>query len=51
MDTMLRLGIRYILTIGGDDTAIAALEVARAADGAMLVAHAPKAINSVVGEP
>jgi 6-phosphofructokinase len=40
------LGIGYLITIGGDDTAFAAREVAKAADGAFRVAHIPKTIDN-----
>lgn len=41
-----RLGISYLVTIGGDDTAFGAYEIAKAADGAIKVAHAPKTIDN-----
>jgi 6-phosphofructokinase len=40
------LGIAYLITIGGDDTALAAYEVAKAANGAFRVAHVPKTIDN-----
>jgi 6-phosphofructokinase 1 len=40
------LGISYLMTIGGDDTAFAAREVAAAAGGAVRVAHVPKTIDN-----
>ncbi|MGQ9674568.1 MAG: diphosphate--fructose-6-phosphate 1-phosphotransferase [Chloroflexota bacterium] len=40
------LGIAYLITIGGDDTAFAAREVAKAANGAFRVAHVPKTIDN-----
>jgi len=40
------LGVAYLITIGGDDTAFAAREVAKAADGAFRVAHIPKTIDN-----
>lgn len=40
------LGIAYLVTIGGDDTAFAASEVAKAADGTLRVAHVPKTIDN-----
>ena len=40
------LGISYLVTIGGDDTAFSALEVAKAAGGAFRVAHVPKTIDN-----
>lgn len=41
-----RLGVSYLVTIGGDDTAFAASEVARTASGALRVAHIPKTIDN-----
>jgi 6-phosphofructokinase len=40
------LGIAYLITIGGDDTAFGASEVAKAANGAFRVAHVPKTIDN-----
>ena len=40
------LGISYLVTIGGDDTAFSAFEVAGAANGALRVAHLPKTIDN-----
>ena len=40
------LGVAYLITIGGDDTAFAAREVAKAAGGAFRVAHIPKTIDN-----
>jgi len=39
------LGIDLLVTIGGDDTAFSASEVARAAGGFLKVAHVPKTID------
>ena len=44
--TLRELGITHLLTIGGDDTAFSAFEVARAAEGTIRVAHAPKTIDN-----
>jgi 6-phosphofructokinase len=41
-----KLGIAYLVTIGGDDTAFYAVEVARAAEGKIRVAHVPKTIDN-----
>src|SRR6185503_17388983 len=41
-----RLDVSYLLTIGGDDTAFATSEVARAAGGRMAVVHVPKTIDN-----
>ncbi len=40
------LGIRYLVTIGGDDTAFSASEIVKAAGGAIRVAHVPKTIDN-----
>jgi len=40
------LGIRYLVTIGGDDTMYAAHCVARQADGRIRVCHVPKTIDN-----
>jgi 6-phosphofructokinase 1 len=40
------LGISYLVTIGGDDTAFSAYEVAKAAGGAFRTAHVPKTIDN-----
>lgn len=41
-----QLGIEHLVTIGGDDTAFGAHEVAKAANGAFRVAHVPKTIDN-----
>jgi 6-phosphofructokinase 1 len=40
------LGISMLATIGGDDTAFAASEVAKASEGGVRVAHIPKTIDN-----
>jgi 6-phosphofructokinase 1 len=40
------LGIRYLITIGGDDTAFTATQVEKAAGGRMAVCHVPKTIDN-----
>ncbi|HEY3417280.1 MAG TPA: diphosphate--fructose-6-phosphate 1-phosphotransferase [Armatimonadota bacterium] len=40
------LDIRYLVTIGGDDTAFSASKVAQQAHGAVHVAHVPKTIDN-----
>jgi 6-phosphofructokinase 1 len=40
------LGLDYLVTIGGDDTAFAAASVAEQAGGAIRVAHVPKTIDN-----
>jgi 6-phosphofructokinase 1 len=46
VDTLRELGITHLVTIGGDDTAFAAHEVAGAAKGSIRVAHVPKTIDN-----
>ena len=41
-----KLGIAYLATIGGDDTAFSAAEVSRRAGGRIRVAHIPKTIDN-----
>ena len=41
-----KLGITYLVTIGGDGTSYTASEVARAAGGRIRVAHVPKTIDN-----
>jgi 6-phosphofructokinase 1 len=44
-DSLKRLGVDHLLTIGGDDTAFAASRLARALEG-LTVAHVPKTIDN-----
>ncbi|NQW22201.1 MAG: 6-phosphofructokinase [SAR202 cluster bacterium] len=46
VDSLKKLGINYLITIGGDDTAFGASEVARAGGGNLRVAHIPKTIDN-----
>lgn len=41
-----RLGVSYLLTIGGDDTAFAVSRLAEALEGSLAVAHVPKTIDN-----
>lgn len=41
-----QLGVRYLVTIGGDDTAFSGSQVYRKANGAIKVAHVPKTIDN-----
>ncbi|MBN2356191.1 6-phosphofructokinase [candidate division KSB1 bacterium] len=41
-----KLNIRYMVTIGGDDTAYGAMEIARLAKGDIKFAHVPKTIDN-----
>ncbi|MDA0734194.1 MAG: diphosphate--fructose-6-phosphate 1-phosphotransferase [Chloroflexi bacterium] len=44
--TIKELGLDYLVTIGGDDTAFGASEIARVAGGTLRVAHVPKTIDN-----
>lgn len=46
VESIKELGIDYLVTIGGDDTAFGASEIARAAGGNLKVAHVPKTIDN-----
>ncbi len=46
VEALRTLGVDYLVTIGGDDTAFAAFEVAKAAKGAFRLAHLPKTIDN-----
>lgn len=46
VEALKELNIRYLVTIGGDDTAFSASEVAKATGGAIKVAHVPKTIDN-----
>jgi 6-phosphofructokinase 1 len=49
LESLRRLGVGALVTIGGDDTAFSAsrlAEAARAADGGLRVAHVPKTIDN-----
>ena len=45
------LGVRMLITIGGDDTAYAAMKVAERAGSALQVAHVPKTIDNDLSLP
>jgi len=45
-ESLQRLGVSYLVTIGGDDTASAAAAVARTVGGKLAVAHVPKTIDN-----
>lgn len=44
--TLQKLGVEYLVTIGGDDTAFTASKVAEKAQGRVRVAHVPKTIDN-----
>jgi 6-phosphofructokinase 1 len=46
VDSLRRLDVSYLVTIGGDDTAFAASTIARRAGGRVRVAHIPKTIDN-----
>jgi 6-phosphofructokinase len=46
VDALRELGVSYLLTIGGDDTAFAASRVARALEGQIGIVHVPKTIDN-----
>lgn len=45
-DRLRSLGVSYLLTIGGDDTALSARLVAECSDGRIRVVHVPKTIDN-----
>jgi 6-phosphofructokinase 1 len=46
LDSLSRLGIKYLVTIGGDDTAFSGSQVYANANKAIKVAHVPKTIDN-----
>ncbi len=46
LDSLQRLGVTHLITIGGDGTAFAARRVAEAGTGRIAVAHVPKTIDN-----
>jgi 6-phosphofructokinase 1 len=46
VETLRELDVSYLLTIGGDDTAFATAQVARALEGRLAVVHVPKTIDN-----
>ncbi|MEX2159385.1 MAG: diphosphate--fructose-6-phosphate 1-phosphotransferase [Dehalococcoidia bacterium] len=46
VETLRKLSVSYLITIGGEDTASAAAQVYRHSDGAIRVAHIPKTIDN-----
>jgi ATP-dependent phosphofructokinase / diphosphate-dependent phosphofructokinase len=51
VDSLHRLGVGMLLTIGGDDTAFTAYKLAEAAAGTLRVAHVPKTIDNDLDLP
>ena len=50
-DTLTRLELDYLVTIGGDDTAFSAGQVAQRLGGSLRVAHVPKTIDNDIPLP
>jgi ATP-dependent phosphofructokinase / diphosphate-dependent phosphofructokinase len=46
LDSFRKLGVKYLVTIGGDDTAFSGSQVYAKANGAIKVAHVPKTIDN-----
>ncbi len=46
IESLTRLGVTQLITIGGDDTAFSAMKVAEKAAGKIRVAHVPKTIDN-----
>jgi len=46
VNSLKKLGITYLVSIGGDDTAFSASKVAEASEGAVKVCHVPKTIDN-----
>jgi 6-phosphofructokinase 1 len=46
IDSLHKLGVKYLVTIGGDDTAFSGSRVYATAGGAIKVAHVPKTIDN-----
>src|SRR5690349_11185601 len=51
VNSLLRLNVTHLITIGGDDTAFSAMRVERHAAGALRVAHVPKTIDNDLDLP
>lgn len=49
--TLLGLGVSYLITIGGDDTAFSAMKIAECAGATLRVAHVPKTIDNDLALP
>src|SRR5690349_21258316 len=51
VNSLLRLNVTQLITIGGDDTAFSAMRLERAAAGAIRVVHVPKTIDNDLDLP
>ena len=50
-DSLAKLGVTMLVTIGGDDTAFSAMKLREAASGALRVVHVPKTIDNDLDLP
>jgi 6-phosphofructokinase len=46
LNTLNYYGVKYLITIGGDDTAFSSMSIAKASGGAIEVVHVPKTIDN-----
>ena len=51
MQSLLRLNVSQLITIGGDDTAFSAMKLAEHAEGRLRVVHVPKTIDNDLDLP
>lgn len=51
VDSLKKLGVNCLITIGGDDTCFSAHKVAKAAEGRLQVIHVPKTIDNDLNLP
>ena len=51
IQSLQRLGVSQLITIGGDDTAFSAMKLAQKADGRVRVVHVPKTIDNDLDLP
>lgn len=51
IDSLERLGVTQLITIGGDDTAFSAMQLSERADGRIRVVHTPKTIDNDLDLP
>jgi len=51
LDTLKKMGINCLITIGGDDTCYSAHKIAKASEGAIQVIHVPKTIDNDINLP
>ncbi|HWA74933.1 MAG TPA: diphosphate--fructose-6-phosphate 1-phosphotransferase [Polyangiaceae bacterium] len=51
LDSLAKLGVGYLISIGGDDTAFSAMNLAKESGGALKVVHVPKTIDNDLDLP